>query len=196
MKTLFMILFSVILVDNLVLSKFLGVCSFLGLTTNLKSSMGMSVAVTFVMVVASAITWPLYNLILGPLGLDYLTNLVFILVIASTVQALEAVIHKMIPSLYKAMGIYLPLITTNCAILGIMFVNVDAGYTFPEALVNGLGAGLGYMLAMFLFTGVRSKLEDSDPPKFMEGLPLALVSAGLVSMSFFGFKGMIENIFG
>lgn len=196
MQPLFMILFSVILVDNLVLSQFLGICSFLGLTKNLKSAMGMSLAVTFVMVVAAALTWPLYNLILLPLGLEFLANLVFIIVIASTVQIIEAIIHKSVPSLYEAMGIYLPLITTNCAILGIMFVNIESSYTFPEALVNGLGAGLGYMLAMFLFTGVRQRMEDANPPKFLEGLPLTLIAAGLVSLSFFGFKGMVSNIFG
>lgn len=196
MKPLLMILFSVILVDNLVLSQFLGICSFLGLTKNLKSAMGMSLAVTFVMVVAAALTWPLYNLVLLPLGLEFLANLVFIIVIASTVQIIEAIIHKSVPSLYEAMGIFLPLITTNCAILGIMFVNIESSYSFPEALINGLGAGLGYMLAMFLFTGVRQRMEDANPPKFLEGLPLTLIAAGLVSLSFFGFKGMVSNIFG
>ena len=196
MKPLLMILFSVILVDNLVLSQFLGICSFLGLTKNLKSAMGMSLAVTFVMVVAAALTWPLYNLVLLPLDLEFLANLVFIIVIASTVQIIEAIIHKSVPSLYEAMGIFLPLITTNCAILGIMFVNIESSYSFPEALINGLGAGLGYMLAMFLFTGVRQRMEDANPPKFLEGLPLTLIAAGLVSLSFFGFKGMVSNIFG
>lgn len=196
MQNLAMILFSVILVDNLVLSQFLGICSFIGLTKNLKSAMGMSLAVTFVMVVSAAITWPLYFYILAPLGLNYLDNLVFILVIASTVQIIEAIIHKTAPALYDSMGIFLPLITTNCAILGIMFVNIESSYNFVEALVNGLGAGLGYMLAMFLFTGVRQKIEDSNPPKFLQGLPITLIAAGLVSMSFFGFKGLIENLFG
>lgn len=196
MQSLFMILFSVILVDNIVLSKFLGICSFLGLTKDQKNAMGMSLAVTFVMVVASAITWPIFFKVLDPLGISYLSNLVFILVIASTVQIIEAVIRKTMPPLYRAMGIFLPLITTNCAILGIMFVNIESYYSFPEALVNGLGAGLGFMLAMFLFTGVRQKMEDAKPPKFLEGLPITLIAAGLVSMSFFGFKGLIENIFG
>lgn len=195
MKELMMILFSVILVDNLVLSQFLGICSFLGLTTNLKNAMGMSVAVTFVMVVSTALTWPIYHLLLAPAGLGYLANLIFILVIAATVQVIEAIIHKKLPPLYNAMGIYLPLITTNCAILGIMFVNIEEQYNFSQALINGLGAGLGYMLAMFLFTGVRSKMEEANPPKFLEGLPLTLIAASLVSLSFFGFKGLVENIF-
>lgn len=195
MKELVMILFSVILVDNLVLSKFLGICSFLGLTTNLKNAMGMSAAVTFVMLVATALTWPIYHFLLIPLGLSFLANLFFILVIASVVQLIEAVLLKTMPGLYNAMGIYLPLITTNCAILGIMFVNIEEAYSFPQALVNGFGAGLGYMLAMFLFTGVRSRMEEADPPEFLKGLPLTLIAAGLVSLSFFGFRGLIANLF-
>ncbi|MDO5738113.1 MAG: RnfABCDGE type electron transport complex subunit A [Eubacteriales bacterium] len=196
MKTLLMILFSVILVDNLVLSKFLGICSFLGLTKNLKNSMGMSAAVTFVMLVATAVTYPIYHLLLAPLNLTYLDNLVFILVIASTVQVIEAIMHKLLPALYNALGIYLPLITTNCAILGVMFLNIDQELSFVQALVNGLGAGLGFMLAMFLFAGVRQRLEDAEPPEFLKGLPIALISAGIVSMSFMGFKGLVENLFG
>lgn len=195
MKELAMILFSVILVDNLVLSKFLGICSFLGLTTNLKNAMGMSAAVTFVMLVATALTWPIYHFLLIPLGLSFLANLFFILVIASVVQLIEAILLKTMPGLYNAMGIYLPLITTNCAILGIMFVNIEEAYSFPQALVNGFGAGLGYMLAMFLFTGVRSRMEEADPPEFLKGLPLTLIAAGLVSLSFFGFRGLIANLF-
>lgn len=195
MKIMLMILFQVILVDNLVLSKFLGICSFLGLTKNLKNAMGMSVAVTFVMMVATACTWPIYYFLLVPFGLEYLNTLVFILVIASVVQLIEAIIHKTFPPLYNAMGIYLPLITTNCAILGIMFININEAYTFGQAMFNGLGAGLGYMLAMFLFTGVRQKMEESDPPKFLRGLPITLIAAGLVSLAFFGFKGMVENLF-
>ncbi len=196
MKMFLMILISDILVDNLVLSKFLGICSFLGLTKNLKNSMGMSYAVTFVMLVATAITWPIYHFILAPLGMGYLQNVVFILVIASAVQIIEAIIRKSMPPLYRAMGIYLPLITTNCAILGVMFLNIDNAYSFIEALANGLGAGLGYLIAMFLFAGVREKLAEANPPKCLQGMPLALISAGLVSVSFFGFKGIVENLFG
>ncbi len=196
MKIFFMILLSSILVDNLVLSKFLGICSFLGLTKNLKNSMGMSYAVTFVMLVATAVTWPIYHFILAPFNMGYLQNVVFILVIASTVQAIEAIVRKTMPPLYRAMGIFLPLITTNCAILGVMFINIDKSYNFLEALANGLGAGLGYLVAMFLFAGVREKLAQTNPPKFLQGIPLALISAGIVSVSFFGFKGVIENLFG
>lgn len=195
MKIFLMILFSVILVDNLVLSKFLGICSFLGLTRNLKNAFGMSVAVTFVMLVATIVTYPIYYLALIPLGLQYLDNLVFILAIASTVQVIEAILKKVMPSLYQAMGIYLPLITTNCAILGVMFINIQENYSFFESIASSLGAGLGYMLAMILFTGVRMRLEDAEPPKCLEGLPLTLISASLVSVAFFGFKGLVENIF-
>ena len=190
------ILFTVILLNNIVLSQFLGVCSFLGLTTDLKNSMGMSFAVIFVMVVSSAITQPIFQYLLVPNNLEYLQTVVFILVIASAVQILEAIIKKVFPPLYKGMGIYLPLITTNCAILGIMLVNIQESYTFFESLVNGFGAGVSYMLAMFLFVGVRKKMAQAKIPAFFEGLPAALVAAAIVSVSFNGFKGVLENIFG
>lgn len=190
------ILFTVILLNNIVLSQFLGVCSFLGLTTDLKNSMGMSFAVIFVMVVSSAITQPIFQYLLVPNNLEYLQTVVFILVIASAVQILEAIIKKVFPPLYKGMGIYLPLITTNCAILGIMLVNIQESYTFFESLVNGFGAGVSYMLAMFLFVSVRKKMAQAKIPAFFEGLPAALVAAAIVSVSFNGFKGVLENIFG
>ncbi|MGI6157415.1 MAG: electron transport complex protein RnfA [Saccharofermentanales bacterium] len=196
MKELLIILFSVILIDNLVLSRFLGVCSFLGLTKNLKNSMGMSFAVIFVMIVATAVTYPIYWYILEPLNLGYLQTVIFILVIASVVQVLEAILRKSFPPLYDAMGIYLPLITTNCAILGVMLINIQSLYTFGEAMVSSFGAGVGYMLAMFLFAGVREKMEKADIPEFLQGLPAALFAASIVSVSFMGFKGVIENLFG
>ncbi|HHU07330.1 MAG TPA: electron transport complex protein RnfA [Clostridiaceae bacterium] len=189
------ILFTVILINNIVLSQFLGVCSFLGLTTNLKNSMGMSLAVIFVMVVSSAITHPIYTFLLVPNSLEYLQTVVFILVIASAVQVLEAIIKKIMPPLYKAMGIYLPLITTNCAILGIMLLNIQESYTFFQAIINGFGAGISYMLAMFLFAGVRQKMAEAKIPEFFKGMPSVLVAAAIVSVSFNGFKGVIENIF-
>ncbi len=190
------ILFTVILINNIVLSQFLGVCSFLGLTTNLKNSMGMSLAVIFVMVVSSAITQPVFQYLLVPNGLEYLQTVVFILVIASAVQVLEAIIKKSMPPLYKAMGIYLPLITTNCAILGIMLLNIQESYNFGQAITNGLGAGISFMLAMFLFSGVRQRLAQANIPEFFKGMPSVLVAAAIVSLSFNGFKGVIENIFG
>lgn len=196
MKEFFVILFSVILIDNLVLSRFLGVCSFLGLTKSVKNAMGMSVAVIFVMLVATAVTYPIYWNLLDPVGLGYLQTVVFILVIAAVVQVLEAVIRKAFPPLYRAMGIYLPLITTNCAILGVMLINIQETYGFLAAMTSSLGAGVGYMLAMFLFAGVRAKIEKADIPSFMEGLPSTLMAAAIVSVSFMGFKGVIENLFG
>lgn len=196
MKEFLIILFSVILIDNLVLSRFLGVCSFLGLTKSLKNAMGMSLAVIFVMMVATAITYPIYWQLLEPVKLGYLQTVVFILIIASVVQVLEAVIRKAFPPLYRAMGIYLPLITTNCAILGVMLINIQETYSFMAAMMSSLGAGVGYMLAMFLFSGVRAKMEKAQIPAFFEGLPSTLMAASIVSVSFMGFKGVIENLFG
>lgn len=196
MKEMLIILFSAILVDNFVLSRFLGICPFLGVSKNLKTAMGMSMAVIVVLVLASAITWPVYNLLLYPYGLAYLQTVIFILVIASLVQIIETVLRKAIPSLYSSLGIYLPLITTNCAILGAAILNIDQQYTFSQAIVNSIGAGAGFMLALFIFAGVRSKVDHADVPKFMKGLPITLVSAALVSISFFGFKGLIEKLFG
>lgn len=195
MREMMIILFSAILVDNFVLSKFLGVCPFLGVSKNMKTAMGMSFAVLFVMLMATAITWPVFNFLLQPNDLAYLQTVIFILVIASLVQISEIFLKKVIPALYQSLGIFLPLITTNCAILGLAILNIDQAYTFPQAMVNALGAGTGFMLALFLFSGIRSKVDHADVPRFMKGLPIALVSAALVSISFFGFKGLIEQLF-
>lgn len=190
------IFFSMIFVDNYVLSKFLGICPFLGVSKKLNSAVGMSVAVTVVMVIATAATWPIYHYILVPNGLEYMQTIVFILIIAVLVQLLEIILKKFLPPLYAALGVYLPLITTNCAILGVTILNIDNGYTFPEALVCAAGAGIGFLLAMVLFSGVRSRLEEAKPPKCFEGLPITLVAASMVSLSFMGFGGIIEAIFG
>ncbi len=190
------IFFSMIFVDNYVLSKFLGICPFLGVSKKLNSAVGMSVAVTVVMVIATAATWPIYHYILVPNGLDYMQTIVFILIIAVIVQLLEIILKKFLPPLYAALGVYLPLITTNCAILGVTILNIDNGYTFPEALVCAAGAGVGFLLAMVLFSGVRSRIEEAKPPKCFEGLPITLVAASMVSLSFMGFGGIIEAIFG
>jgi electron transport complex protein RnfA len=190
------ILFSAILVDNFVLSRFLGICPFLGVSKNVKTAMGMSMAVIVVMVIASAMTWPVYFYLLAPRNLGYLQTGVFIVVIASLVQIIETFLRKAVPALYRALGIYLPLITTNCAVLGVTILNIDQAYSFAESVFHALGAGLGFMLALFLFSGVRAKVDRSDIPKFMKGMPITLVSAGLVSISFFGFKGLIEKLFG
>lgn len=196
MKELALIFFSMILVNNYVLVKFLGICPFLGVSKKLDSAVGMSAAVIFVMIVATAATWPIYTLILEPAGMGYLQTITFILVIAVLVQLLETLMKKFMPPLYKALGIYLPLITTNCTILGVTILNLDNGYTYAESLVCAAGAGLGFMLSMVLFSGVRKRIEDAKPPKVMEGLPITLVAASIVSCSFMSFGGIIESIFG
>ena len=161
------IFFTMILVDNYVLSKFLGICPFLGVSKKFDSAVGMSLAVTFVMVMATAATWPLYKLILEPNGMGYLQTIVFILVIAILVQLLENFLKKFIPALYAALGVYLPLITTNCAILGVTILNIDNGYNFIESIVCAAGAGIGFLLAMVLFSGVRRKVEAAKPPQVL-----------------------------
>ena len=196
MMKLASIFFTMILVENYVLVKFLGICPFLGVSKKLDSAVGMSLAVTFVMVMATAATWPLYKLILEPNGMGYLQTIVFILVIAILVQLLENFLKKFIPALYAALGVYLPLITTNCAILGVTILNIDNGYNFIESIVCAAGAGIGFLLAMVLFSGVRRKVEAAKPPKCFEGLPITLVAAAMTSMSFMGFGGIVSAIFG
>ena len=195
MKQIFVILVSAILVDNFVLSKFLGCCPFLGVSKKMDSALGMSGAVIFVMGLASAATWPIQHYLLEQMNLEYMNTLVFILVIAALVQLVEIILKRYIPSLHKALGIYLPLITTNCAVLGVTMLNVDNKYGFWESVVNGIGAGVGFMLALVLFAGVRRKLESCDVPKAFQGLPITLVAASLVSLSFMGFAGLAENMF-
>ena len=196
MKELMIILFSAILVNNYPLSKFLGICPFLGVSKKLDSAVGMSLAVTFVMVMATAATWPLYMGILAPNGLEYLQTIVFILVIAILVQLLENFLKKFIPALYKSLGVYLPLITTNCTILGVTILNLDNGYSFPESIVCAAGAGIGFLVAMVLFSGVRRKVEQAIVPECFKGLPITLVAAAMTSLSFMGFGGIVEAIFG
>ena len=185
------ILLSGILVENFVLAKFLGICPFLGVSKKLDSAVGMSIAVTFVMVMATAATYPIYANILVPNKLDYLQTIVFILVIAALVQLVETVLKKYVPALYRSLGVYLPLITTNCAVLGVTILHFDKGYNFPEALLNSVGAGLGFLLAMVLFAGVRSKMESSVITKSFDGIPITLIAASIVSLAFMGFSGMI-----
>ena len=189
------IFFSMLLVNNYVLVKFLGICPFLGVSRNIKSATGMSVAVTIVMFIATAVTWPLEQ-ILEKYDLVFLQTIAFIMVIAVLVQLLELVIRKFSPSLYSSLGVFLPLITTNCAVLGVTILNIDEGYTYVESLVCSLGAGLGFMLAMVLFAIVRIKVEAARPPKIFKGMPLTLIAAAIVSLSFTGFGGIVENIFG
>lgn len=193
--TLGAIFFSMILTNNYVLVKFLGICPFLGVSKRLDSAVGMSLAVTVVMAIATAVTWPLEQL-LEQFGLEYLQTIAFILVIATLVQLLELFLQKFIPPLYVSLGVYLPLITTNCAVLGVTILNIDEGYTYLESIVCAVGAGLGFLLAMVLFSGVRRRVEEAKPPKCFEGLPITLVSAAIVALSFTGFGGLVENIFG
>ena len=189
------IFFSMILVNNYVLVKFLGICPFLGASKRLDSAVGMSVAVTVVMAIATAVTWPLEQL-LEKFDLVYLQTIAFILVIAVLVQLLELFLRKFIPPLYVSLGVYLPLITTNCAVLGVTILNIDEGYTYLESMVCSVGAGLGFLLAMVLFSGVRRRVEEANPPRCFQGLPITLISAAIVSLSFTGFGGIVEHIFG
>lgn len=189
------ILLSAVFINNYVLSKFLGICPFLGVSKKLNQAVGMSLAVIFVMLMATAVTWPIQTYLLVPNELEYLQTIVFILVIAALVQLVEIILKRYIPSLHKSLGVYLPLITTNCAVLGVTILNIDSGYTFAESIVNSLGSGLGFFLAMVMFSGVRSKLEGADIPKAFQGLPITLVAASITSLSFLGFSGVIENLF-
>ena len=178
-----------ILVENFIFSKFLGICPFLGVSKKMDTAVGMGVAVIFVMALASAACWAI-NLILIALGLEYMQTLAFILVIAALVQFVEMFLKKMIPPLYKALGIYLPLITTNCAVLGAVLLNVQNSYGFVESVVYGVTAGVGFTVAIVLFASVRERLEFADYPKAFEGFPIALVTAGLISLAFMGFTGL------
>ena len=193
MKFYFALLLMGLLTQNFVLAKFLGICPFLGVSKKLDTSAGMSAAVVLVMVLATAVTWPI-NVFLENHDLAYLQTIVFILVIAALVQLIEIVMKKYLKPLYKALGIYLPLITTNCAVLGVVILNVDNGYNYPQSLVNSFAAGLGFGLAMIMFAGVRGRIENNDIPKFLEGLPITLIAAALVSLSFLGFTGIIEGM--
>ena len=184
-----------LLVNNFVMNRFLGCCPFLGVSKQYDTAKGMSMAVIFVMTLASFITWFVQHLILVPLHLEYMQTIAFILVIAVLVGIVEMALKKISPSLYQSLGVYLPLITTNCAVLGVTISVLDEGYNFAESLVCAVGAGVGFMVAMVLFSGVRKRLEDAQPPKCFEGLPITLVAASVTSLSFMGFGGVIENIF-
>ncbi|MCH5208142.1 MAG: RnfABCDGE type electron transport complex subunit A [Oscillospiraceae bacterium] len=195
-KSMMIILLTGILTDNFVLSKFLGICPFLGVSKTTSGSLGMGAAVTAVMILATAVTYPLYHLFLVPMGLTYLNTILFILIIALFVQLIEMVLRKYIPALYKSLGVYLPLITTNCAVLGVTLLNIDEGYNFLESIINSLGAGIGFLVAMIIFSGVRGRLERCPVPKTFSGMPITLVAASIVSLSFVGFGGLVDGIFG
>ena len=183
-----------VLINNYVLNQFLGICPFLGVSKKVGQASGMGAAVIFVMLFATAATWPIFNYVLVPLKLEYLQTIVFILVIATLVQFVEILLKRFVPALFNALGIYLPLITTNCAVLGVTINNINDGYTFLESMVSSLGVGLGFLLAMLLFAGVRSRLDDSNAPKCFKGLPVTLISASIVALAFYGFAGVVETL--
>ena len=195
-KSLVVILLSSVLVNNYVLSRFLGICPFLGVSKKLNSATGMGFAVIFVMVMATAVTWPIQHYLLTPNGLGYMQTIVFMLVIAALVQFTEMALKKFVPSLHKSLGVYLPLITTNCAVLGVTIDNINEhNFNFLQSVVNSLGCGLGFLLAMVLFSGMRSKIEESEIPESFKGLPATLIAASFVSLAFFGFAGIVDNLF-
>ena len=203
-KALLAIVMAAVLVNNYVLAQFLGICPFLGVSKKLDQAAGMSVAVIFVMLLATAVTYPIQYFVLNPNGLGYLQTIVFILVIAALVQLVEIILKKYIPALHASLGVYLPLITTNCAVLGVCISNVDNYMTatggfgggFVQAMFNSLGSGLGFLLAMVLFSGVRSRVDKCKCPECFKGMPITLISAAIVSVSFMGFAGIVENLLG
>ena len=193
-RSLIVILVSSVLVNNYVLNRFLGICPFLGVSKKIDQSVGMGIAVTLVMLLATAVTWPIQYYVLNTYHLEYLQTIVFILVIATLVQFTEMTLKKFIPSLHKSLGVYLPLITTNCAVLGVTINNITDGYNFIESLVSSFGVGLGFLLAMVLFSGMRSKIDESEIPPCLRGLPVTLIAASFISLAFFGFTGMAEAL--
>ncbi len=201
LKSLVAIFLAAILTENYILNKFLGICPFLGVSKKLNTATGMSLAVTVVMVLATAVTWPIYTYLLVPSGLAYLQTIVFILIIAALVQLLEITLRKYMPPLYNSLGVYLPLITTNCAVLGVTMLVLEKGAADPtfgyvQSLVNAFGAGIGFLVAMVLFAGIRERLELCDIPKTLRGLPITLIAASLVAVSFLGFNGLVEGMLG
>ena len=196
LSDILLIMFVMIFTENYVLVQFVAICPFLGVSQNFSSCIGMTGAVTFVMTLASAATWGIYQALMIPFELQYLKTIIFILVIAALVQFVEIVLKKFIKPLYNALGIYLPLITTNCAVLAVTILNIDEQYTFLQSCVNGFSAGIGFGLALILFCGVRKSLLRAKPPKAFEGLPITLIAAALTSITFMGFTGIADNLFG
>ena len=202
-KLFFSIVLTAVFIENYVLQQFLGICPFLGVSKKLDSAFGMSLAVIFVMLLATAVTFPIQHYILDANNMGYMQTIVFILVIAALVQLVEIVLKKYVPALHASLGVYLPLITTNCAVLGVCIDNVDSymdtggfGSTFGQALSYSFGAGVGFLMAMVLFAGVRGRIEDNDAPPSFKGMPITLISAAILSVAFFGFTGVVDNLFG
>ena len=194
-KSLVVILLSSVLVNNYVLARFLGICPFLGVSKKLDQAAGMGVSVTAVMLLATLVTWPIQRFVLDAFGLGYLQTIVFILVIASLVQMLEVILKKFSPALHRGLGVYLPLITTNCAVLGVAINNITDGYTFMESMVSSLGCGLGFLLAMVLFSGIRSRIDETEVPRPFRGVAITLIAASFLSLAFMGLAGIVDNLF-
>ena len=194
-KSLVVILLSSVLVNNYVLARFLGICPFLGVSKKLDQAAGMGVSVTAVMLLATLVTWPIQHFVLDAFGLGYLQTIVFILVIASLVQMLEVILKKFSPALHRGLGVYLPLITTNCAVLGVAINNITDGYTFIESMVSSLGCGLGFLLAMVLFSGIRSRIDEAEVPRPFRGVAITLIAASFLSLAFMGLEGIVNNLF-
>jgi len=194
-KSLIIILLSSVLVNNYVLSRFLGICPFLGVSKKLDQAVGIGVSVTAVMLIATLATWPIQHFILDRFGLGYMQTIVFILIIAALVQMLEIILKKFSPSLHRGLGVYLPLITTNCAVLGVAINNVTDGYNFVESMVSSLGVGLGFLLAMVLFSGIRSRIDETDIPKPFRGIAITLIAASFISLAFMGLAGIVDKLF-
>ena len=192
--TFILAIISSMLIDNVVLSRFYGICPFLGVSKKVKSSLGMGIAVVFVIMLATLICWPLYNYVLVPAGVAYLDTVTYILVIASLVQLVGLFIKKYSPSLYKSLGIYLPLITTNCAVLGVAQGNTDQGLTFLNSIANGLGTSIGFLLIIVVFSAIRVRLETANTPKAFKGLPIALITAAIMALAFMGLQGLFSGI--
>ena len=190
MKEILVLMFSAVFIENFIFAKFYGCCPFLGVSEKPSTALGMGMAVTFVMTIASAATWLVYSYILVPFSLEYLKTIAFILVIAGLVQFIEMFLHKFVPALYSSLGIFLPLITTNCAVLGAALVNINNGYNFIQSVAFGFAAAIGFTMAIVVFAGVRVRLQFAEPPKAFRGMPIALVTAGLIAMAFMGFSGM------
>lgn len=194
-KSLIVILLSSVLVNNYVLSRFLGICPFLGVSKKFDQAAGMGISVTIVMLLATAVTWPIQRLLLDKVGLGYMQTIVFILVIAALVQMLELILKRFIPTLHKSLGVYLPLITTNCAVLGVAINNITDGYGFLESMVSSLGCGLGFLLAMVLFSGMRQRINETNIPRPFRGLAVTLIAASFISLAFMGFAGIVDALF-
>ena len=194
-KSLAIILLSSVLVNNYVLNRFLGICPFLGVSKKIDQAVGMGVSVTVVMLIATLVTWPIQHFVLDAFDLGYLQTIVFILVIASLVQILEILLKKFSPALHRGLGVYLPLITTNCAVLGVSINNITDGYNFLESTVSSLGCGLGFLLAMVLFSGLRTRIDENEVPKSFRGVAITLIAASFISLAFMGFAGIVDNLF-